>query len=74
MLASMDDLDEFGGLWTDSSGRYVLVQLSGWEPEQLLPFDRIEHHAVLIDDVELSAAVIARMLHAGVAVVEGLPG
>jgi hypothetical protein len=67
------NVEDFKYLWEQPT-RYVLVRLPDAEgPTDLLVYDTATRSAVLIDDEELDAAVVRRMIEEGVAIRDGLP-
>jgi hypothetical protein len=65
-------LEEFEHLWTTEASKYVLWKAgTGYLPVKV---DGKEPLALVIEDDDLAKAVEARMIEAGVPVVDDLPG
>jgi hypothetical protein len=66
----MDDLDRYADLWGLKAKEYVL--LGG--PGVMLPFHLPSGTAMIIEDYETAAEVVARIKRAGVPAVDKIPG
>jgi hypothetical protein len=61
-----DQVEDFAYLWTTERDEWVVLRV---DPSDLgLPYSRVRHHALLIDENdELATAVVQRMIAEGVA-------
>jgi hypothetical protein len=69
-MDSRGSIDEYRELWTHPGGRYALWPVPN-APGQYVIIDQELSQAVLIEDEDTAAAVVARMLKASVPVLGG---
>jgi hypothetical protein len=70
-----EPIGEYRAMWTTDRTQWVLVREDADDSSSgfLLPFHRTTRSARIIDDQAVAEAVVARMLDAGVPVVDDLP-
>ncbi|MFI0712840.1 hypothetical protein ACH4SK_19770 [Streptomyces inhibens] len=64
-------MESFSYLWTTERNDWILVET----PRTVVPviFNRSNRQALIIDDDDLHAAVVAKMKDAGIGVFDGIP-
>ena len=65
------NIEEFSQLWTSPAGTYVLERFHVEGEEVLLIYCPKEESVFHIDDDGLQAAVVQRMIEAGIDIVDG---
>ena len=75
-MTQPEAIDDYAYLWTDTSGRYVLVQTGNddsTELETCLVYDRETDSVLLIEDDSVSLAVMKRLHELGISILPNVP-